>query len=312
MRHLILILFLGIQLSFFAQELSVHLSESYIEIGTPVRLSYEVRGLNRSKIEFTPFETFIPTTVKDSSGKQIEGPNLEIISAFKDSIHDNIWTGEYVVTCWDSAIVNVLGPKIHVNDKILVFDAVTIKSDFVAPEKGRDIYEIREQKVETNKKILASENKSFLSTYWWILALIIIPLIALTFFVLRKRRTSPIAEISLRDKTINAIQQLENSKLWDKGELKQHYVELSYILRQYLSERYELSLMELTSTEITLILQRNNLDPGLINHISNILNASDMVKFAKSQPEVYAILKVSGMAKEIVITTSPSSIENAE
>lgn len=307
------IVYLGVHLSCLSQHLNVTISESYIEIGTPVKITYQVSQSDPTKIEFTPFENSIPTTTKDSSGNTIEGPDLEILKRFSDSLSNKeSWIGEYIVTCWDSAIVTVSGPTIKIDGKSLQFENVTLKSDFVAHEKGRDLYEIREKKVAIDAASSNDEESNFWWKYWWLLVIMTLILVLIGIYLIRRKK-KPVTEIlSLRDRTLRSIQTLENAKLWDKGELKQHYVELSYILRQYLSERYELSLMELTSTEIKIILERNELSLELISNISGILNASDMVKFAKSEPEVYSILKVSGLAKEIVIETSPLEVENVE
>ena len=49
-----------------------------------------------------------------------------------------------------------------------------------------------------------------------------------------------------------------------------------------------------------------------IDTIILLLTESDMVKFAKSQPEEIAILKIDQYAREIVAETSQFEIENAE
>jgi RNA-binding protein YhbY len=105
---------------------------------------------------------------------------------------------------------------------------------------------------------------------------------------------------------------LDNAKLWEKGKLKEHFVELSFILRSYLTSRYTVSLLEKTSFETKLILAKKGLNEGTIVAIARILSESDMVKFAKSEPELMAILKVSTLAKQIVAETSPLEFDNAK
>ena len=46
--------------------------------------------------------------------------------------------------------------------------------------------------------------------------------------------------------------------------------------------------------------------------IARILSEADMVKFAKSEPDVIAILRVSTLARQIVAETSPLEFDNVE
>ena len=114
----------------------------------------------------------------------------------------------------------------------------------------------------------------------------------------------------MKEKTILAIESLEKRRLWEDDKLKLHYIELSYIMRSYLSARYNLNLLEKTTIETRLLLREAGLHAETINGISQILNQSDMVKFAKSTPDEMTILKVSIKAKQIVAETSPIEFEN--
>jgi len=135
------------------------------------------------------------------------------------------------------------------------------------------------------------------------------------FYLKKVNRAGPeeiVSITSLKQRTLIAIGALEKAKLWEKGKLKDHFVELSFILRSYLTSRYNVSLLEKTSFETKLILSRKGLNEGTIVAIARILSESDMVKFAKSEPELMAILKVSTLAKQIVAETSPLEFDNVE
>jgi sulfur transfer complex TusBCD TusB component (DsrH family) len=70
--------------------------------------------------------------------------------------------------------------------------------------------------------------------------------------------------------------------------------------------------LEKTTYETKLLLQQKGLEDRTIDTIILLLTESDMVKFAKSQPEEIAILKIDQYAREIVAETSQFEIENAE
>ena len=84
------------------------------------------------------------------------------------------------------------------------------------------------------------------------------------------------------------------------------------ILRMYLTSRYEISLLEKTTYETKLLLTQKGLNDETVEVIARILSESDMVKFAKSEPDVIAILRVSTLARQIVAETSPLEFDNVE
>ncbi|MFN5912374.1 MAG: hypothetical protein ACK45H_13620, partial [Bacteroidota bacterium] len=99
---------------------------------------------------------------------------------------------------------------------------------------------------------------------------------------------------------------------WEIGKLKEHYIELSFILRSYLSSRYDLNLLENTTAEAQLILSHKGLHPETIRVIGTVLDQSDMVKFARSAPIEVEVLKVSQQVRQIVAETSPIEFEHEQ
>lgn len=81
------------------------------------------------------------------------------------------------------------------------------------------------------------------------------------------------------------LQELENKKLWQSGEVKQYYIELSDIFRDYLERRYRFQALESTTGEIVRELKGHISDPGLRTTIQEVLELSDFVKFAKYIPQ---------------------------
>ena len=84
------------------------------------------------------------------------------------------------------------------------------------------------------------------------------------------------------------------------------------ILRMYLTSRFEISLLEKTTYETKLLLTQKGLNDETVEVIARILSEADMVKFAKSEPDVIAILRVSTLARQIVAETSPLEFDNVE
>ena len=181
----------------------------------------------------------------------------------------------------------------------------------VDPIDGVDLYDIKENFADIPPKPFSIVD--FLKSHWWWIALIVVGVIV--FILLKRRkREEPKEEkpLSLRQRTLFAIDALEKAKLWEKDRLKEHFVELSMILRMYLTSRYEISLLEKTTYETKLLLTQKGLNEETVEVIARILSESDMVKFAKSEPDVIAILRVSTLARQIVAETSPLEFDNVE
>ena len=85
-------------------------------------------------------------------------------------------------------------------------------------------------------------------------------------------------------------------KLWQDGRTKAYYSELTRILRGYLEGRFGISALEMTTRQITDELgRRDELDREGRQELGQLLQLSDLVKFAKATPAEE--LHVSGMRR---------------
>ena len=97
----------------------------------------------------------------------------------------------------------------------------------------------------------------------------------------RKEPIRPAHEIALQD--LNTLQQ-EWRELFQQGEFKQIYTRISEILRHYLENRYFLKALEETTSEIKDSLIDIDLETELQIQVMQVLEYSDLVKFAKFVP----------------------------
>lgn len=105
---------------------------------------------------------------------------------------------------------------------------------------------------------------------------------------LRKRSLFGDKKVPDEPPHVTAIKQLEklhNQKLWQSGKYKQYYTGITDILRQYLSSRYPIKAMEMTSKEIINRMQRESLTDVSMKRLSDTLLTADFVKFAKYTPD---------------------------
>ena len=317
MRQLIYLICLTPFFSVNGQELTTSLSDSIVMIGQQVELNYRVKAKIDDSVVFTPkVEGIQARSTISSSSLSNKGIELEITSGFVDTFifekDAKEWVGRYVITAWDSGSFILPGPKIVINDSTFHFASVSVTTHLSDPIDGVDLYDIKENYSKIPPRPFALW--SILESNWrWILFVLVC--IAVFFYLKRMNRKRPeeiVNTTSLKERTLIAITALDKAKLWEKGKLKEHFVELSFILRSYLTSRYTVSLLEKTTFETELILSKKGLNEGTIVAIAKLLSESDMVKFAKSEPELMAILKVSTLAKQIVAETSPLEFDNVK
>lgn len=83
---------------------------------------------------------------------------------------------------------------------------------------------------------------------------------------------------------LEALRLLDAEKLWQQGREKEYHARLSDILRTYVEHTLEIPAMEMTTNLIASSLPVKTLDPPLKGTLLEILERSDLVKFAKFRP----------------------------
>ena len=123
------------------------------------------------------------------------------------------------------------------------------------------------------------------------IALIVVALIAwlLVWYIRRivSRRATvvkPGPKIPPHVVAIKALVELKNRKLWQNGKYKQYYTALTDILRTYVSRRWGIGAMEMTTDEIIAALKDVQLSLDSRSSLVAIMRTADMVKFAKAEP----------------------------
>ncbi len=144
-------------------------------------------------------------------------------------------------------------------------------------------------------------------------------LIALVFW-LRQRKSKHVDEEPAplpprpEEWATNALEALAARKLWQQGEVKEHYTELTGILREYLERRFGIHAMEQTSDEILVQLRKRNLSTELLSDTENLLSIADLIKFAKADPgmDIHAdtIKRVHSFVGETTMRFHNDDLEN--
>lgn len=220
------------------------------------------------------------------------GNNIEVLNG-RDSlakIADNefLITKEMIITSFDSGIYNIPAIPIAIKEEgknwdtifskpiqLTVISPVIDTTQTFAPIK--DIFqEALSFKEDILPIILAASG--------------VIILIVLVWLFVRKKEKNPVKvsepaiEIPAHIIALKALKELDSKQLWQQEQFKAYYSELSYIMRDYLENRFDINALESVTDEILRNLQPFAINKIQIEHLKNILQTADLVKFAKVQP----------------------------
>lgn len=302
-------------LSLVAQQPEARMTKNKVIVGNRVELIYSIKLEKNDDFKFRKPPGNFPAKItnENSSLKGGEFNEIEIVS-FYDSIivngTDRMWIGAFELCAWDSGLVVLQGLRFTLNDSTGSFPSTYLQCNLIPHKKGKDIYDIKESffKAPVEKDWLYYGT---LYVFWWL-----IPLIVYLIYRWRTRSNEKpkayVHEMSLKQKTLFAVAALEKAELWKRDMLKEHFVELSYILRSYLTSRFDLNLLDKTTYETKLLLTAKNIDSEVIKSILKVLNHSDMVKFAASKPGEDIIEKSFFIFRQLIVETSPIEYEHAE
>lgn len=113
-----------------------------------------------------------------------------------------------------------------------------------------------------------------------------------------KEAVRPAHQIALEE-----LEKLLESDLLQKGQFKMFYSALSDIARRYIERRFFIPAMEETTTELLTSLDSEKMPLDHINLVQDILNACDLVKFAKYVPDASGVENTVRQVREFIEQT---------
>ena len=262
------------------------------------------------------FKLTLKTTV-DTSAKVVF-PKLKNIGALEvirsypiDTIKKNDryeLIKKYGLTQFDSGRYTIPSIKILINKKPFLSDSLLVD---VANVKVDTL----QQKMYDIKDIVPVENTT---GNWWkyLLALVIIlGIVALVYVYIKKHQKKKIEEEIFKtpiEKATSLLNNLEKKELWQKGEIKAYYSELTDIARNYIEEAIEIPAMESTTSELILglraasVKKKMTLSQETIENLERVLKQADLVKFAKSKPLDFEITEDRNKIQKAILTLDKS------
>lgn len=306
-RNLFYLLLTQWILSAYAQETFTYISSKEITVGSILEVQYELTLPKGDSLSFTPPVGNFPCN-RIASQSNLKGTtfnDLEIISYSDTILQEGAvmrWKAIFKLIPWDTGMLVLQPIPYTLNNNHGFFSSILVQSTFVPSKKGLRIYDIEESITPMNKEFVFTE---FIMKYGWILLLLLLFIVGVIFFkkIRRPQRKEPIS-LSLKQQTLQSIEKLKAKKQWESDQ-KTHYTELSFILRWYLSARYQINLLERTTFDTMLLLRSLKLDEHLQSIITRVLTESDSVKFASNKLSDKDHLYLIEQLKEVIKLSSP-------
>ncbi len=142
-----------------------------------------------------------------------------------------------------------------------------------------------------------------------LIGVLVFLLLGLTAFIfVKKRRKGFIDPEALKpphERVGLELGRLQKRGLLEAGQVKEYYSELSDILRRYLERRFGVPAFEQTTFETVKALKEKGLPQSVQERMKNLLETSDLVKFAKFVPPQSMAQTLAGDLLRIADETKP-------
>ncbi|MDZ7370675.1 MAG: hypothetical protein ONB12_05855 [candidate division KSB1 bacterium] len=266
-----------------------------------IEIQMPALGANLGAFEIRSYEVLKP---KKEKGKKVEAVVFHL-STFE--------TGDFEIQPFEVAYRS----KSDTTWKRIATQPLQIVVESLNPDEKGDIRDIKPP---------ITPPYNYRALFAWIAAsLAALVLVGAAVYIIRRRQQGlpllprraklppPAHEIALK-----ALDELVNSDLLAKGEIKEYYSRLSDIIRRYVDSRYAIYAMEMTTTQLLEAMREAGLAEELVEMMQNFLQPCDWVKFAKYIPGEEEHRRTTELAyrfvneTKLVLTEEPSeSTESA-
>ena len=287
-----IIFFLYTTLS-FSQKVTTSIDTTKNKIGAQFNLTLKTEVDTLSKVTFP------------------KSKNFGAMEVIRDYVIDTIRKGDryelikkYGLAQFDSGRYVIPSLQIIINKK-------AVFSDSIAVEVANVVVDTLKQKMFDIKPI--AKQKADYSWIWKLLlgVMLLAGIGALVYWYVKKyQKKKIVAEVYKTpiEKATSLLNNLEKKELWQKGEVKSYYSELTDIARNYIEEAIEIPAMESTTAELIAGLRlasqkkKMGLTPDTIENLEQVLKQADLVKFAKSKPLEFEISDDRKKIERIIVT----------
>lgn len=115
----------------------------------------------------------------------------------------------------------------------------------------------------------------------------------------------PVVPLQPHEIALQKLEALKKAQLWQQGKIKQYHSELTHIVREYVENRFSIPALESTTDEILQQLRPLDFWADWGYRLQEMLQAADLVKFAKAEPPQEFHNRMMTYAENFVQSTKP-------
>lgn len=282
---------------------SAKLDASTITVGDQARLFIEAKQKkDEARLQWAMIPDTFHTLEVVERGKIDTQQNGDVITYKQRLLITGFDSGSFLIPAFQFAVIPNNGAPYSLQTdsfRLLVNTVVVDTSKPFRPIKG-----------------IMAVKSTWQDYIWWIvgLAIIIIAVVTLILNINKRKKNKPAAppppKESLYERTMRVIGALDHKQLWQKGQVKEYYTELTDIFRGYLEERFNTPAMELTTDQILDNAHRHPDMRKYYDELANLLTTADLAKFAKAQPLPHEHTATMEDVKKFVTATKQVIIDN--
>lgn len=257
---LIVLMFTG-SFCVYAQEVSAVTDKNAILIGEQLQLQLKASFKKNQKPAWFASDSI---------------PRFEILSSSKiDTLQTDeatVLSQELVITSWDSGTLYI--PSFQLKNKRT--DRIAVEVSYTKMDPNKDYHDI--------KTIIPVNRPRESQWYWYLILAAVLVALFLLFFPAAKNKEEKKEQLpeNAYEDAVRKLHRLEAERAIDN---KSFYTELVHIFREYLHRKKNIQSFSKTTDDLAIQITSLNLPTEQYNELVQSLQVSDMVKFAKYQPQ---------------------------
>ena len=277
-RSLGFLAFPFLSFSSFAQ-ITSSIDTTKIKIGEQITYKIQVETDSTNLVLFPEGQSFNPMEIIESYPVD----TTKLSDRFR-------YIKKYGLTKFDSGTYYIPKQRVIIAEKPFYTDSLRVEvNNVVVDTTKQGLYDI--------KPLIQIEKpqRNWIKYLIIVLGILLVVGFLLYWFIWRLKPLTEEEKIALLppyDRAKLALKKLDESRYLENSQIKEYYSELTFAIRKYLDEKVYDKALESTTDELinrlTLLRDGNQYDLSkeTIKNIESILKRADLVKFAKSAPDV--------------------------
>jgi hypothetical protein len=212
---------------------------------------------------------------------------------------------KYIITCFE--------------DSLQIFPALAFNTGLSAPFYSKPIsIAVNAPNVDSAKDIKPIKNiflvplsQSEIFSYLFVSLILLALILAIYFVYIKFIRKEALFDVDRSEDpphvvALKSLKETETQQLWQKGKTKEYYDHISDAVRLYIEKRFGIKALEQTTFQILSSIKLLDLPNEIVVNIEELLELSDLAKFAKQTPEKESNIAILKYAYNFIQNTQMS------